>query len=334
MKRKIFLFSVMQITALLLFSQVNPIKINGRTQGTTYSITYFDKKQRNFQTDIDKLLSDFSSSLSSYDSTSVLSRVNRNDPDVSIDNYFKVCFDRSMEISQNTDGAFDITVGPLVRAWGFGNKRKSKVDSTVIDSLLNFVGYRMVECKEGKIIKKDQRVTLDFNAIAQGYSVDVVSQFLGSKGIKNYLVEIGGEVFAKNTKPNGDQWKVGIEQPENNPNSSNPLMAIVKLKNKALSTSGNYRKFYIENGIKYSHEINPKTGYPARNTLLSASVFAGDCMSADAYATAFMVMGLEKTIKFVSEHKEVLVYLIYSDENGKYKVFESEELNKILEKAE
>jgi FAD:protein FMN transferase len=250
------------------------------------------------------------------------------------DKYFETCFNKSVEVSKNTDGAFDATVMPLVNAWGFGPKRKTRVDSTVIDSLLKFIGYKLIELKDNKVIKKDVRVQLDFNAIAQGYSTDLISEFLASKGISKYLVEIGGEVYAKHKKLNGDYWKVGIEKPEENIATTNPLKAIVRLKNKALSTSGNYRKFYVENGIKYSHEINPKTGYPAHNTLLSASVFAKNCITADAYATAFMVMGLEKTIKFLTKNPNIEVYLIYSNTDGNYLIYESEGLKKILAEAQ
>jgi FAD:protein FMN transferase len=336
MTRFILFLPVLLLIAVQVFSQggPTPLRLNGYTQGTTYSITYFDDKGRDLQPDIEKILQNFSKSLSTYDSSSVVSRVNRNDEDVVPDDYFITCFKKSMEVSKSTGGAFDITVGPLVKVWGFAKKKKQNVDSSMIDSLLKFTGYQLAELKDNKVIKKDPRVTLDFNAIAQGYSVDVVSHFLESKNIISYLVEIGGEVFAKNKKPDDEQWKVGIEKPVDNPNSENPLKAIVKLENKALSTSGNYRKFYIENGIRYSHEINPHTGYPAHNTILSASVFADDCMTADAYATAFMVMGLEKTIQFLSEHREIQVYLIYSGEDGNNKIYESPELMKIITEAE
>jgi FAD:protein FMN transferase len=334
MKKVLLLLGFHLAFVFSLFSQSKPLILHGFAQGTTYSITYFDVQQRDFKSSVDSILDNFNKSVSTYDTSSLISRVNRNDKNVITDKYFETCFQKSMEISKNTDGAFDITVGPLVNAWGFGPAKKQKVDSAIIDSLLKFVGYNLVELKGHNVIKKDPRVRIDFNAIAQGYSTDVISGFLESKGISKYIVEIGGEVYAKNKKNNGDPWKVGIEKPIDNPTSDNPLKAIVKLENMALSTSGNYRKFYIENGVKYSHEINPKTGFPARNTVLSASVFAGDCMTADAYATAFMVMGLERTVKFVSEHTEILVYLIYSDEKGNYKVFESDKLKKILEEAE
>jgi len=316
------------------FSQDEAIKINGLAQGTTYHITYFDKKNRNFKPEIDKLLSDFDKSVSLYDTASIISRVNNNDKNVVLDRYFMHCYNKSMEVSKATDGAFDVTVGPLVNGWGFSFKGKARMDSAMVDSLLHFIGYPLVEMKKGKIIKKDPRVKLDFNALAQGYSVDLVADLLNSKNVSNYIVEIGGEVYAKGKKSNGDYWKVGIEKPIDNPAEDNPLKAIVRIENKALNTSGNYRKFYIENGVRYSHEINPKTGYPAHNSLLSATVLADNCMTADAYATAFMVMGLEKTIKFLEVHPELSAYLIYAAVKGEYGIFESLRLKNIVTEAD
>jgi len=333
MKNFIFIAVLLFSFSLNSYAQQNPVKISGRAQGATYNVTYFDENNRDFFDEIETFFKNFDKSVSLWDTTSIISRVNNNEKNVILDEYFKVCFNKCMEVSKETDGAFDCTVGPLVRGWGFSFKKKAKMDSTMVDSLLKFVGYHMVEMKDGKIIKKDSRIKLDFNALAQGYSVDLVSRLLESKKIDNYLVEIGGEVYAKGKKPNGDLWKVGIEKPIDNSESNNPLKAIVKLENKALNTSGNYRKFYIENGIRYSHEINPKTGYPAHNSLLSATLLAGDCMTADAYATAFMVMGLEKSVQFLSKHPELQAYLIYSDEKGNYKTFQSIGLKDIVSEA-
>jgi FAD:protein FMN transferase len=334
MNKIFFSFILLSVIVLNTCSQSEPIAISGFAQGTTYHIKYYDEKNRDLQKEIDQLLDNFNKSVSLYDSTSIISRVNNNEKNVVLDEYFKACFNKSMDVSKTTDGAFDATVGPLVSSWGFSYKQKIKMDSLTVDSILKFVGYNLVEIKNGKVVKKDPRVKLDFNALAQGYSVDLVSRFLDSHNISNYLVEIGGEVYAKGKKSNGDFWTVGVEKPENNPENQNPLIATVKLENKALNTSGNYRKFYIENGVKYSHEINPKSGYPAHNSLLSATVLADDCMTADAYATAFMVMGLEKSIKFLSEHKELMGYLIYTDEKNNYKIYESAGFKEILTEEE
>ena len=330
MMRDILIIFLSVINCAQIFAQKEIITFSGFAQGTTYSISYYDDQQQNFQNDIEKILSDFNNSLSLYDSSSIVCRINRNEKNVKVDKYFKVCFEKAMEVSKNSDGAFDITVGPLVDVWGFGIKKKITVDSALIDSLKKFVGYKLVEIQGDSVVKKDSRVTLNFNAIAQGYSVDVISEFLESKKISDFIVEIGGEVYAKGKKQDSENWKVGIEKPLDNPTSANPLTAIVKLYNRAVSTSGNYRKFYIEDGKRYAHHIDPRTGYPERNNMLSASVFADKCITADAYATAFLVMGLEKAEIFLDQHPELMVYFIYSDDTGNYKTFESPGLKEIL----
>jgi FAD:protein FMN transferase len=334
MKRTAFFLCLNLLVSCWSFAQKEPVKLSGYAQGTTYHITYFDKKNKDYQPEIEKLLADFNKSVSLWDTNSIISRVNKNDPTVVLDEYFRVCFNKCLEVSKATDGAFDATVGPLVSGWGFSFKKKARMDSSMVDSLLKFVGWQMVELKDNTVIKKYPEIKLDFNALAQGYTVDLVSRLLESKKINSYCVEIGGEVYAKGKKPDGKNWKVGIEKPIDNPEGEDPLKAIVILENKALNTSGNYRKFYIENGIRYSHEINPKTGYPAHNSLLSATVLASDCMTADAYATAFMVMGLERSKQFLSSHPELLAYLIYSGKNGSYQVWESPDLQKLVTEAE
>lgn len=322
------------IVPFLLYPQDVPVRIGGNTQGTTYHITYYDKQNRNFQADIEKILVDFDKSVSTYLPASIISRVNSNEKNVMADNYFTVCFNKAKEVWENTNGAFDPTVYPLVNAWGFGPGQKLKLDKNIIDSILQFVGFGLIELKGGYVIKKDPRVSLDFNAFAQGYSVDVVSGFLGSKGIASYIVEIGGEVFAKGKKPDGENWKAGIEKPVDNPDSENPLKAIVKIEDMAVATSGNYRKFYFENGKRYAHHIDPETGYPAKNNLLSATVMAKDCISSDAYATGILVMGLENAIRYLELHKEIQAYLIYSDDDGNYRIFETPGMKAVISEAE
>ena len=222
----------------------------------------------------------------------------------------------------------------MVNAWGFGPGKKQKIEKEKIDSMLQFVGFQLIKLKGNRIVKKDPRVALDFNAFAQGYSVDVVSEFLNSKEITAYIVEIGGEVYAKGQKPDGKYWTIGIEKPIDNKESGNPLKAIVKLKNLAIATSGNYRRFTIEDGAKYAHHIDPKTGYPTKNNLLSASVFAKECISSDANATGILVMGLEKSKVFLQKHPELQAYLIYSDDKGNYQVYETTGLKSIVSDAE
>jgi thiamine biosynthesis lipoprotein len=316
------------------YAQSKPIKIEGKAQGTTYHITYFDSKNRNFGLEIIKILADFDLSVSTYIPNSIISRINANEKDVIVDTYFKTCFKKAKQVWENTYGAFDPTVYPLVNAWGFGPGKKLKIEQYKIDSILKFVGFEKIILKGNHIIKKDARVCLDFNAFAQGYSVDVVADFLKSKNINSFVVEIGGEVYANGKKPDGTNWNVGIETPIDNKNSGNPLTATVKLENLALATSGNYRKFTIENGIKYAHHIDPKTGYPTKNNLLSASIFSKKCITSDANATGVLVMGLDKAKIFLFNHPELNAYLIYSDENGNYQTYETPKLKLILTTSE
>lgn len=313
-----------------IYSQQNPIKIDGNAQGSTYHISYFDEQNRDFQPEIEKILADFDLSVSTYIPNSIISRINSNEKNVVVDTYFTVCFNKAKEVWKNTEGAFDPTVYPLVNAWGFGPGKKQKIEKTKIDSMLKFVGFQLISLKGNQIIKKDARVALDFNAFAQGYSVDVVSDFLNSKGLKSYVVEIGGEVYAKGKLPNGENWTVGIEKPIDNKESENPLKAIVKLENLAVATSGNYRRYVIEDGVKYAHHLDPKTGYPTKNNLLSASLFSKQCIAADANATGVLVMGLEKAKVFLQQHPELQAYLIYSDEKGNYQVYETPGLKDLL----
>jgi FAD:protein FMN transferase len=302
----------------------------GFTQGTTYSIVYDNSiniAPQDLKLKVEKILRDFEMSLSVYQDSSVISKINRNE-DVVLDTFFIEIFKESVLISEMTDGAFDITVGPLVRAWGFGPDEHKTFTDEKRDSLLKLVGMDKISLVNDRIVKSDPDVILDVNAIAQGYSVDVICRYFDHLGIRNYLVEIGGEVRAKGKK-DGSLWKIGIDKPEdNNMSPGQTLQGIIKITDKAVSTSGNYRKFYIENGIKYSHEIDPKTGYPAKNTLLSATIVADNCALADGFATASMVIGKEKTIKLLEIHPEIEAYLIYSDDNGNFKVWMSDKLKK------
>ncbi len=327
------LFVIAIIISCFCYSQEQAIKINGEAQGTTYHITYFDKENRDFQPEIEKILQDFDMSVSTYEPNSIISKINKNKP-VKIDKYFKTCFLKAKEVWKNTNGAFDPTVYSLVNAYGFGPGKKMKIEKTKIDSLMKFVGFDLINLKGNRIIKKDPRVGLDFNAFAQGYSVDVISDFLNSKGISSYLVEIGGEVYGKGRKPDGTNWKVGIEKPIENKLTENPLKAMVTLENLAVSTSGNYRKYTVIDGVKYTHHLDPKTGYPTKNNLLSASLFAKDCITTDANATGILVLGLEKAKVFLQNHPEIQAYLIYSDEKGNYQVYETEGIKKLITEVE
>ena len=334
MKKTTLSLGIIFYCSQLLFAQEEPVKFEGFAQGTTYHITYFDKQNRDFQPEVENILADFDKSVSTYLPSSIISRINRGEKNVVLDKYFITCFNKAKEVWKNTDGAFDPTVYPIVNLWGWGPGKKQRVEKKLVDSILQFVGFEKIELKGNTVVKKDPRVGLDFNAFAQGYSVDVVSEFLNSKGISQYIVEIGGEVYAKGKQPNGDYWTVGIEKPIDNKDSLNPLRAIVNLENMAVSTSGNNRRYTIIDGVKYAHHIDPKTGYPTNNNLLSASVFAKDCITTDANATGLLVMGLEKSKKFLELHKELQAFLIYSDEKGNLKVYQTSGLEKILSDAE
>jgi thiamine biosynthesis lipoprotein len=306
-------------------------KIAGFAQGTTYHITYENSKHEDYTDDIDSILKAFDKSLSIYDSTSIISRINNNDPAVEADDWFVDVFKTSDKVNKLSDGAFDITVGPVVNAWGFGNGPVAKHDTAYIDSLLQFVGMDKVKLEGRKVIKQYPGVKLDVNAIAQGYSVDVVCDFFKEKGIKNYLVEIGGEVRGKGTNAKDKYWHIGIDRPKDgNIIPGEELQAIIEINNKALATSGNYRKFFVEQGVKYAHTIDPKTGFPARNTLLSATVVCDNCTDADAYATSFMVLGLEKSKQMLQKLSDVEVYFIYSNEKGEYQIFLSDGMKSML----
>lgn len=312
-----------KLLLLLFISQVfsffgqKQVVLEGYAQGTTYHIQYIDVKGKNYQKKINQLLINFEKSVSTYQVNSVISKVNNNQK-VRLDSYFTTCFVKAKEIYKSTSGAFDPTVAPLVNAWGFGPQKKQEISSHLIDSLLQFVGFDLIELKENKIIKKDPRIALDFNAFAQGYSVDVVADFLRKKGVSSFIVEIGGEVYAQGKQLNDENWIIGIEEPIDNQTSGNPFKAILRLDGKAIATSGNYRRYFIENGVKYVHHIDPKTGYPTKNNLLSASVISTSCLNSDATATGLLVMGLEKAINYLKNHKELEAYLIYTDEKGNY----------------
>ncbi|MBK7626389.1 MAG: FAD:protein FMN transferase [Bacteroidales bacterium] len=307
----------------------------GFAQGTTYSVVYENIKKISpevLRTEVEKILADFDMSLSLYKDSSVVSRLNRNE-DIVPDEYFKNVFQKSVQISGITDGAFDITVGPLVRAWGFGPDSHKNFSEPKRDSLMKLVGMDKISITNGRLVKKDPDIKLDFNAIAQGYSVDVLCDYFDKRGLKDYLIEIGGEVRAKGTKA-GAHWRIGIDKPVDDNNSpGETLQAIIRISDKALATSGNYRKFYVEDGIKYSHTIDPRTGYPAKNRLLSATIIADDCATADGIATACMVMGKEKAIEFIDNHPEFSAYFIYSDDSGNFSTWYSKSLKEFISES-
>ena len=315
------------LSVFVLFSSCSKMKtIDGETQGTTYHIvleqgSLFKSLTRISKFQIDSLLADFDLSLSSYDTNSIISRINRNESSVLLDDHFVEVFECSFEVYEATEGIFDITIAPLVNAWGFGPEEGAGNDSLTIDSLMQFVGMNKVRISEGFLIKDFDGIKLDVNAVAQGYSVDVVGSFLEENGIKNYLVEIGGEVRARGRKTNGKSWRVGIDKPyENNFTPGDDLQEILIMDDMSLATSGNYRKFYVKDGVKYSHSINPGTGYPVMDRLLSVTIVCTECILADAYATACMIMGLEESLKLVNSIEMMEAYFVYSGDSGEFQV--------------
>ena len=282
--------------------------------GTSYNITY--QCAEDHKADIEMALAEVDASLSPFNDSSVITHVNRNE-DVVLDRLFLDVFRLAQKINEDTDGAFDITVAPLVNAWGFGFKNGVNPDEKAIDSLRQVVGFQKVRLEDGKILKADPRVMLDCSAIAKGYGVDVVANLLRKIGIKNFMVEIGGEVVTSGVNPDKHPWRIGVTKPTDDSLSvNNELQTVINVTDKAMATSGNYRNFYYKGGRKYAHTIDPKTGYPVQHSILSATVITDDCATADAYATSFMVLGMEKAKKILERHPEMMAYFIYSDDNG------------------
>ena len=297
--------------------------------GTAYKIVY--QHDKDLSKEIREELMKVDYSLSPFNEKSVITAVNQN-RDVVLDTLFLDVFTKSMEISRETDGAFDITVAPLVNAWGFGFKNETRPTPLQVDSLLQIVGYKKVRLEGNKVIKRDPRMMLDCSAIAKGYGVDVVARYLRSQGVQNFMVEIGGEVVTSGVNPQRLPWRVGVVKPsEDSLNVNNELQTILNVTDKAMATSGNYRNFYYKNGKRFAHTIDPKTGSPVQHSLLSATVLADECAVADAYATSFMVMGLERAKKLLERHPELMVYLIYDDGKDSLAVWFSPSLQDKIE---
>ncbi len=315
--------------ALLIFAvacnnngKKNLITYKGNVQGSFFLIKFYAGADSNsLKTGIDSLFKVVDQTASVFDSNSIISLVNANRETELSDHFIKL-FNKSQEVSAATGGCFDITVGPLVKSWGFWKKKGMDLSPKQVDSLLAFVGYnkiRLINTDKGRrILKEHPETMLDFNAIAQGYTADVVAEYFNNQDMKDYLIEIGGEVRASGTKEEKIHWTVGIEKPADSMDAGQVVYEKVELQDKSLATSGNYRKFFIKDGIKFSHTIDPFTGYPVHHSLLSVTVLADDCATADAYATAFMVMGLDKAKEFLKSHPGLEAYFIFSDSTGKF----------------
>lgn len=298
-------------------------RISGNTQGTTYEIKLIDDNTFLTKKEVDSVLHDFDLELSGYDDNSILSKINAKTLDVIPSNsiYFRACFNRSQEIASMTNGAFDPTIFPLVKAWGFFSKPYKVPSDSVVNDLLKGVGYQQLKLVNDSLKREEVSTTLDFNAIAQGYSVDVLKDFLLKKGFDNFYIEIGGEVFVYGDKEDNTPWYLAIDYPSksNKQGEERVAEAIIAIdENKAIATSGNYRKVFEYQGKVYGHSLNPKTGKPAENSTRSVTVIANSCMDADAFATAFMVMGHSESIKFLNENKQLNIqaYFLFDEGEG------------------
>jgi thiamine biosynthesis lipoprotein len=286
---------------------------SGEIFHTYYSVKY--EYPRSLKKEILDELYRFDRSLNPFNPASIISRINNNDS-IAPDSLFVEVFTKAQEVSAVSGGLFDITCSPLINAWGFGFKNMENVTPEQIDSLRAFVGHEKIYLENGRVVKTDPRVQMNTSAIAKGFSVDVVARLFDSLGIENYLCEIGGEIRAKGINPHNECWRIGIDKPvDDKLLEHRQLQSIVQLCNKSIATSGNYRNFYVKDGKKYAHTINPKTGYPSDGNILSASVIAGDCMTADAYATVFMLTTIDGMRRIAAEQR-LDVFLIYTDKNG------------------
>lgn len=314
---------VLLITSLLVLASCNKpqkIVLQGLAQGSYYAITYYDEKGRNFQHEVDSIFHAVDMSVNLWVDSSIISKVNRNE-EVTLDSIFINNFNIAQEAAQLSDGYFDPTISPIVAAWGFSYKTGDSITPQLIDSLKQLVDYRKIRIENEKIVKENPSIQLDFNAIAQGYTSDLIAHFLESRGIENYLVDTGGEIMARGEKPDGKPWIVGIEKPAENWDSEQVVQTRIALRDKGLVTSGSTRKYVERNGKRYSHCIDPKTGYPVEHQLLSVTVLADNSVWADALASICMVMGKEKSLPLIENLDEVEAYYIYVNERNELETF-------------
>ena len=327
-----FLILLIVGTVLIIRQQHNmPYQNNkGFIFGTTYNITY--QHDKDLGKEILVALNQVDASLSPFNKKSIITKINNNES-VKPDKMFVEVFELAKQISTETHGAFDITVAPMVNAWGFGFKSGTSPTKEVIDSIKEIVGFDKISLKNNKIVKQDPRTTLDCSAIAKGYGCDIVARLFRNKDIKNFMIEIGGEVVTSGISEKRIPWKIGVTKPTDDSLSTNQeLQTILNITDMAMATSGNYRNFYYKNGKKYAHTIDPKTGYPVQHNILSATVLASDCATADAYATSFMVLGLDGAMKILEQHPELMAYFIYSDQKGHNAVWYSPSMKgKVIE---
>lgn len=324
--RRVFLLIV---GLTLLASCGKKIVLQGLAQGSYYAVTYFDEGNRNFQREIDSIFHAVDMSVNLWVDSSVISKVNRNEA-VTLDSIFIDNFRIAQKAACLSDGYFDPTISPIVAAWGFSYKNGDSLTPQLIDSLRQLVDYRKIRIEKGMVIKEHPEMKLDFNAIAQGYTSDLIAAFLESRGINNYLVDTGGEIMARGSKPNGQPWIVGIEKPAENWDSEQVVQTRIALRDKGLVTSGSTRKYVERNGRRYSHCIDPKTGYPVEHNVLSATVLAENSVWADALASICMVMGMEKSLPLIESMDGVEAYYIFVNEQNELETFATEGFRELI----
>ncbi|MCL2682942.1 MAG: FAD:protein FMN transferase [Bacteroidales bacterium] len=320
---KFFIFFTIIFAISCSQKQPQPVRFSGEALGTYYVVSYYDINENVYQSEVDSILKAFLFIASLHNPESEINAVNEN-KDIVLSPMFQDIFNKAVSISEISDGAFDFTVGPLVRAYGFWNKEREEITDEKIAEYLKFVDYKGIQIVDNRIVKKNPNMKIDFNAIAKGYAVDIVGQFLEEKGIETYLIDIGGEILGKGRKPDGDCWRIGIEKPAETAYSDRDVDTIIELCNAALATSGNYRKYYEKDGKRHSHTIDPKTGKSVEHSLLSVTVRDSETWRADALATAMMVWGVEKSLQMLEKLPGVEAYFISAGNDGAFVITKSE----------
>ena len=323
MMRKVFLWLIGLVVLACCDRPPQKIVLQGLAQGSYYAVTYFDEQGRNFQREVDSIFHAVDVSVNLWVDSSIISKVNRNEA-VTLDSIFIDNFNIAQQAAQLSNGYFDPTISPIVAAWGFSYKNGDSITPQLIDSLKGLVDYRKIRIENGKVVKDNPAIQLDFNAIAQGYTSDLIARFLESRGITNFIVDTGGEIMARGSKPNGSLWIVGIEKPAENMDAERIVQTRITLRDKGLVTSGSTRKYVERNGRRYSHCIDPTTGYPVEHQVLSVTVLAESSVWADALASICMVMGMETSLPLIESMDGVEAYYIFVNEQNTLETFATE----------
>lgn len=329
MKKELLLFLL--VTLVSCKPDAQKTIIQGLAQGSYYAVSYYDKLNRNFQHEIDSIFQAVDHSVSLWNDSSIISKVNRNEA-VELDSIFIDNFNIAQQAAALSNGYFDPTISPLVIAWGFSYKHGDSITAQLVDSLKTLVNYRRIKIENGKVQKENPSMTLDFNAIAQGYTSDLIASFLSSRGINNYLIDTGGEIVGKGTKADGHPWVVGIEKPADNWDSERVVQTRITLRDKGLVTSGSTRKYVERDGKRYSHCIDPTTGYPVEHQVLSVTILAENSVWADAIASICMVMGMEKSLEIIKAREGTEAYYIFVNGEGQLEAFATKGFEQLIMK--